>query len=250
MNKRTTAFIAAAIMALSLAACGETSGESKSDKSAVNSTAETTAADDNAEANTNDEEDSAAETTTTTAAESNAAESAETSSAEEATSVSGMSITLPEIDTFFSDIDGKTLDELKAYMDEKFPNTQYEESINAFMTGGEQADIYYWHFPEGLDIEGEKFDYTSVTLLSNKLDGASFVKREGNEINEAAGIPDSEITFMNKSKEYGYEYTFDYDIQSGYYQMNCGRVFIDTVNISGWLSISHYYAQQEIDSNE
>ena len=51
MSKRTTAFIAAAVMALSLAACGDTSGESKSDKSAVNSTAETTAAADNAEAN-------------------------------------------------------------------------------------------------------------------------------------------------------------------------------------------------------
>ena len=246
MNKRTTAFIAAAVMALSLAACGETSGESKSDKSAVNSTAETTAADDNAEANTNDEEDSAAESTAAESAE----ESAETSSAEEATSVAGMSITLPEIDTFFSDIDGKTLDELKAYMDEKFPNTQYEESINAYMTGGEQADIYYWRFPEGLDIEGEKFDYIGVTLLSNKIYGASFNKEEGNEINKAAGIPDSEITFMNKSKEYGYEYTFDYDIQAGYYQMNCGRVFIDTFTDTGTLSISHNYAQQEIDSNE
>ena len=232
-------------MALSLAACGETSGESKSDKSAVNTTAETTAADDNAEANTNDEEDSAAESS---AAES-AAESAETSSVEEATSVAGMSMTLPEIDSFFSDIEGKTLDEVKAYMDEKFPNTQYEESINAFMTGGEQADIYYWHFPEGLDVEGEKFDYTSVTLLSNKLDGASFTKEDSGEINGAAGIPDSEYNLMNKSREYGYEYTFDYDIQAGYYPMNCGRVFIDT-SPSGSLMISHNYAQQETDSNE
>ena len=242
MSKKTTAFIAAAIMALSLAACGETSGESKSDKSAVNTTAETTAADDNAEANTNDEEDSAAEST--------AAESAETSSAEEATSVAGMSMTLPEIDTFFSDIDGKTLDELKAYMDEKFPNTQYEESINAYMIGGEQADNYYWHFPEGLDIEGEKFDYIGVTYLSNKLDNVGFAKQEGNEINKAIGIPDSEYNLMNKSREYGYEYTFDYDIEDGYYQMNCGRVFIDTLNETGTLSITHSYYQQEIDSNE
>ena len=241
MNKRTIAFIAAALMALSLAACGETSGESKSDKSAVNSTAETTAADDNAEANTNDEEDSAAEYS--------AAESAETSSAEEATSVAGMSMTLPEIDTFFSDIDGKTLDELKAYMDEKFPNTQYEESINAYMTGGEQADIYSWHFPEGLDIEGENFDYIAVTLLSNKIYNASFNKEDSGEINAAVGIPDSENNLKIKTKDYGYEYTFDYDIQSGYYQMNCGRVFIDTAP-SGSLIISHNYAQQEIDSNE
>ena len=124
MSKRTTAFIAAAVMALSLAACGETSGESKSDKSAVNSTAETTAADDNAEANTNDEEDSAAEST--------AAESAETSSAEEATSVAGMSMTLPEIDTFFSDIDGKTLDEVKAAVESKFQVGECEEKIDAF----------------------------------------------------------------------------------------------------------------------
>lgn len=234
-------------MALSLAACGETSGESKSDKSAVNTTAETTAADDNAEANTNDEEDSAAEST---AAESSAAESAETSSAEEAASVAGMSITLPEIDTFFSDIDGKTLDELKAYMDEKFPNTQYEESINAYMIGGEQADNYYWHFPEGLDIEGEKFDYIGVTYLSNKLDGATFNKQEGNEINKAIGMPDSEHNLENKAREYGYEQIYDYDIQQFYRQMNCGRVFIDTFTDTGTLMISHNYAQQEIDSNE
>ena len=246
MNKRTIAFIAAAVMALSLAACGETSGESKSDKSAVNSTAETTAADDNAEANTNDEEDSAAETN---AAES-ATESAETSSTEEAASVAGMSMTLPEIDTFFSDIDGKTLDELKAYMDEKFPNTQYEESINAYMIGGEQADNYYWHFPEGLDIEGEKFDYIGVTYLSNKLDGATFNKQEGNEINKAAGMPDSEHNLENKAREYGYEQIYDYDIQQFYRQMNCGRVFIDTLNETGTLMITHSYAQQEIDSNE
>ncbi|MCB6615370.1 hypothetical protein [Ruminococcus sp. 210702-SL.1.03] len=244
MSKRTTAFIAAAIMALSLAACGETSGESKSDKSAVNSTAETTAAADNAE------EDSAAETTTTTTTAESAAESAETSSAEEATSVAGMSMTLPEIDTFFSDIDGKTLDELKAYMDEKFPNTQYEESINAYMIGGEQVDNYYWHFPEGLDIEGEKFDYIGVSYLSNKLDNASFAKQEGNEINKAIGKPDSEYNLENKAREYGYEQIFDNDIQQFYRQMNCGRVFIDTLNETGTLSITHSYYQQEIDSNE
>ena len=240
MNKRTTAFIAAAVMALSLAACGETSGESKSDKSAVNSTAETTAAADNAEANTNDEEDSAAETTTTTAAESSAAESTETSSAEEATSVAGMSMTLPEIDTFFSDIDGKTLDELKAYMDEKFPNTQYEESINAYMTGGEQADIYYWHFPEGLDVEGENFDYIAVTLLSNKIYNASFNKEDSGEINAAVGIPDSENNLKIKTKDYGYEY--DSTSVGGLYLMNCGPISIDTAP-SGSLMISHNYAQ-------
>ena len=243
MNKRTTAFIAAAVMALSLAACGETSGESKSDKSAVNSAAKTTAADDNAEANTNDEEDSAAESN---AAES-AAESTETSSAEEAASVAGMSMTLPEIDTFFSDIDGKTLDELKAYMDEKFPNTQYEESINAYMTGGEQADIYYWHFPEGLDIEGEKFDYIGVTLLSNKIYNASFNKEDSGEINAAVGIPDSENNLKIKTKDYGYEY--DSTSVGGLYLMNCGPISIDTAP-SGSLMISHNYAQQEIDSNE
>ena len=243
MNKRTISFIAAAVMALSLTACGETSGESKSDKSAVNSTAETTAADDNAEANTNDEEDSAAEST---AAES-ASESAETSSVEEATSVAGMSMTLPEIDTFFSDIDGKTLDELKAYMDEKFPNTQYEESINAYMTGGEQADIYYWHFPEGWDIEGEKFDYIGVTLLSNKIYNASFTKEDSGEINAAVGIPDSENNLKIKTKDYGYEY--DSTSVGGFYLMNCGRISIDT-SPSGSLMISHNYAQQEIDSNE
>ena len=225
MNKRTISFIAAAVMALSLAACGETSGESKSDKSAVNSTAETTADDDNAEANTNDEEDSAAETTTTTAAESSAAESAETSSAEEATSVAGMSMTLPEIDTFFSDIDGKTLDEVKAAVESKFQVGECEEKIDAYRLpdgtdlNAIQVDMYTWNFSSGFNIEDIAFDSLGVSVANGAVYSFSFYKNDGDS--------SSESSLQEKAVSYGYEKTsYEYSDQ---YTMNCGDVTIDRV---------------------
>ena len=235
MNKRTTAFIAAAVMALSLAACGETSGESKSDKSAVNSTAEITAADDNAEANTNDEEDSAAETTTTTAAES-AAESAETSSAEEATSVAGMSMTLPEIDTFFSDIDGKTLDEVKAAVESKFQVGECEEKIDAYRLpdgtdlNAIQVDMYTWNFSSGFNIEDISFDSLGVCVAKGSVYSFSFYKNDGDS--------SSESSLQEKAVSYGYEKTsYEYSDQ---YTMNCGDVTIDRVTEDS-LTVSRDY---------
>ena len=215
MNKRTTAFIAAAVMALSLAACGETSGESKSDKSAVNSTAETTAAADNAEANTNDEEDSAAE--------SSAAESAETSSAEEATSIAGMSMTLPEIDTFFSDIDGKTLDEVKAAVESKFQVGECEEKIDAYrLPDGTdktaiQVDMYTWNFSSGFNIEDVSFDSLGVSVGNGAVYSFSFYKNDASFSDESS--------LQKKADSYGYEKTSNG--YSEYYIMNCGEVTIE-----------------------
>lgn len=210
-------------MALSLAACSETSGESKSDKSAVNSTAETTAAADNAEANTNDEEDSAAETTTTTAAESSAAESTETSSAEEATSVAGMSMTLPEIDTFFSDIDGKTLDEVKAAVESKFQVGECEEKIDAYRLpdgtdlNAIQVDMYTWNFSSGFNIEDISFDSLGVSVANGAVYSFSFYKNDGSS--------SSESSLQEKAVSYGYEKTsYEYSDQ---YTMNCGDVTIE-----------------------
>ena len=219
MSKRTIAFIAAAVMALSLAACGETSGESKSDKSAVNTTAETTAAADNAEANTNDEEDSAAESS---AAES-AAESAETSSAEEATSITGMSMTLPEIDTFFSDIDGKTLDEVKAAVESKFQVGECEEKIDAYrLPDGTdktaiQVDMYTWNFSSGFNIEDIAFDSLGVSVANGSVYSFSFYKSDGSS--------SSESSLQEKADSYGYEKISD--AYSDQYTMNCGEVTID-----------------------
>ena len=228
MSKKTTAFIAAAIMALSLAACGETSGESKSDKSAVNTTAETTAADDNAEANTNDEEDSAAE--------SSAAESAETSSAEEATSVAGMSMTLPDIDTFFSDIDGKTLDEVKAAVESKFQVGECEEKIDAFrLPDGTdltaiQVDMYTWNFSSGFNIEDVAFDSLGVSVGNGSVYSFSFY-------NNDASFSD-ESSLQEKADSYGYEKISD--AYSDQYTMNCGEVTIDRFTEDS-LSIIHQY---------
>ena len=234
MNKRTIAFIVAAVMALSLAACGETSGESKSDKSAVNSTAETTAAADNAEANTNDEEDSAAESS---AAES-AAESAETSSAEEATSVAGMSMTLPEIDTFFSDIDGKTLDEVKAAVESKFQVGECEEKIDAYrLPDGTdktaiQVDMYTWNFSSGFNIEDVAFDSLGVSVGNGAVYSFSFYKSDASFSDESS--------LQEKADSYGYEKTSNG--YSEYYIMNCGEVTIDRVTEDS-LSIIHQYQE-------
>lgn len=228
MNKRTISFIAAAVMALSLAACGETSGESKSDKSAVNSTAETTAAADNAEANTNDEEDSAAE--------SSAAESTETSSAEEATSVAGMSMTLPEIDTFFSDIDGKTLDEVKAAVESKFQVGECEEKIDAYrLPDGTdktaiQVDMYTWNFSSGFNIEDVSFDSLGVSVGNGAVYSFSFY-------NNDASFSD-ESSLQEKADSYGYEKISD--AYSDQYTMNCGEVTIDRFTEDS-LSIIHQY---------
>ena len=235
MNKRTIAFIAAAVMALSLAACGETSGESKSDKSAVNSTAETTAANDNAEANTNDEEDSAAETTTTTA-ESNAADGAETSSAEEVASVAGMSMTLPEIDTFFSDIDGKTLDEVKAAVESKFQVGECEEKIDAYRLpdgtdlNAIQVDMYTWNFSSGFNIEDISFDSLGVSVANGAVYSFSFYKNDGSS--------SSESSLQEKAVSYGYEKTSNG--YSEYYIMNCGEVTIERYTEDS-LIVSHDY---------
>ncbi len=230
MSKRTIAFIAAAVMALSLAACGETSGESKSDKSAVNSTAETTAAADNAEANTNDEEDSAAE--------SSAAESAETSSAEEATSVAGMSMTLPEIDTFFSDIDGKTLDEVKAAVESKFQVGECEEKIDAYrLPDGTdktaiQVDMYTWNFSSGFNIEDVAFDSLGVSVGNGSVYTFSFYKSDASFSDESS--------LQKKADSYGYEKTSNG--YSEYYIMNCGEVTIERYTEDS-LSIIHQYQE-------
>lgn len=235
MSKRTTAFIAAAIMALSLAACGETSGESKSDKSAVNSTAETTAAADNAE------EDSAAKTTTTTTAES-AAESAETSSAEEATGIAGMSMTLPEIDSFFSDIDGKTLDEVKAAVESKFQVGECEEKIDAYrLPDGTdktaiQVDMYTWNFSSGFNIEDISFDSLSVSVGNGSVYSFSFYKSD-------AGFSD-ESSLQKKADSYGYEKISD--AYSDQYTMNCGDVTIDRFTEDS-LMVSHQYQEIHYD---
>ena len=215
MSKRTTAFIAAAVMALSLAACGETSGESKSDKSAVNSTAETTAAADNAEA-----------------------ESAETSSAEEATSVAGMSMTLPEIDTFFSDIDGKTLDEVKAAVESKFQVGECEEKIDAYrLPDGTdktaiQVDMYTWNFSSGFNIEDIAFDSLGVSVANGAVYSFSFYKSDASFSDESS--------LQKKADSYGYEKTSNG--YSEYYIMNCGEVTIERYTEDS-LSIIHQYQE-------
>ena len=250
MSKRTIAFIAAAVMALSLAACGETSGESKSDKSAVNSTAETTAANDNAE------EDSAAETTTTTAAESSAAESADSNGVDNASESSaqtdtamGSDMTITDVDSFFVSLDGKTLDEAKAYIESTFPVNKCEESANAYTIPDENGnamwiDLYVWYFSSEKTIEGEAFDYVSISATNGMLFDASFSKENSDKTTYSL--------LSKKIEAYGYSTVTD---SNNLYTMDCGTVHVSFVpsfgdTMIGTILISHEYAQQEIDSNE
>ena len=248
MNKRTTAFIAAAVMALSLAACGETSGESKSDKSAVKTTAETTAADDNAEANTNDEEDSAAESNAAESADSNGVDNASESSAQTDTAM-GSDMTITDVDSFFASLDGKTLDEAKAYIESTFPVNKCEESANAYTIPDENGnamwiDLYVWYFSSEKTIEGEAFDYVSISATNGMLFDASFSKENSDK---------TTYSLLGKKIEaYGYSTVPD---SNNLYTMDCGTVHVSFVpsfgdTMIGNILISHEYAQQEIDSNE
>ena len=248
MNKRTTAFIAAAIMALSLAACGETSGEGKSDKSAVNSAAETTAADDNAEANTNDEEDSAAESSAAESDDSNGVDNASESSAQTDTAMSS-DMTITDVDSFFANFNGKTLDEAKAYIESTFPVNKCEETANAYTIPDENGnamwiDLYVWYFSSEKTIEGEAFDYVSISATNGTLFDVTF------------GKENSDKTTYNllgrKIEAYGYSTVPDSD---NLYTMDCGTVNVffspsDSDHMIGTILIGHEYAQQEIDSNE
>ena len=248
MNKRTIAFIVAAVMALSLAACGETSGESKSDKSAVNSTAETTAADDNAEANTNDDEDSAAESTAAESADSNGVDNASESSAQPDTAM-GSDMTITDVDSFFASLNGKTLDEAKAYIESTFPVNKCEESANAYTIPDENGnamwiDLYVWYFSSEKTIEGEAFDYVSISATNGMLFDASFSKENSDKTTYSL--------LSKKIEAYGYSTVPD---SNNLYTMDCGTVHVSFVpsfgdTMIGTILISHEYAQQEIDSNE
>ena len=235
-------------MALSLTACGETSGESKSDKSAVNSTAETTAADDNAEANTNDEEDSAAESNAAESADSNDADSASESSAQTDTAMSS-DMTITDVDSFFANFNGKTLDEAKAYIESTFPVNKCEETANAFTIPDENGnamwiDLYVWHFSSEKTIEGVAFDYVSIQATNGALFDASFGKEDSEKT--------TYFLLSRKIEAYGYSTVPDSD---NLYTMDCGTVNVffsssDSDHMNGTILISHEYAQQEIDSNE
>ncbi len=248
MNKRTIAFIAAAVMALSLAACGETSGESKSDKSAVNTTAETTVADDNAEANTNDEEDSAAESNAAESDDSNGVDNASESSAQTDTAMSS-DMTITDVDSFFANFNGKTLDEAKAYIESTFPVNKCEESANAYTIPDENGnamwiDLYTWDFSSEKTIEGEAFDYVSISATNGTLFDVTFGK-ENSDITTRSRL-------CKKIETYGYSTVPDSD---NLYTMDCGTVnvfFSPSVSdtMIGTILIGHEYAQQEIDSNE
>ena len=145
-------------------------------------------------------------------------------------------MTLPEIDTFFSDIDGKTLDEVKAAVESKFQVGECEEKIDAYRLpdgtdlNAIQVDMYTWNFSSGFNIEDISFDSLGVCVAKGSVYSFSFYKNDGDS--------SSESSLQEKAVSYGYEKTsYEYSDQ---YTMNCGDVTIDRVTEDS-LTVSRDY---------
>ena len=118
--KSILAFALALGMCTSMAACGSNSNDESSKTETSSATTEATT-----EESTEDTSEGSAETTTTIAAESadnNDADNASESSAQ------------TDVDSFFASLNGKTLDDAKAYIESAFQVGECEESINAYTT--------------------------------------------------------------------------------------------------------------------
>ncbi|WP_302939383.1 hypothetical protein [uncultured Ruminococcus sp.] len=227
------AFALALCMCASMAACGSNSND-ESNKTETSSAATTEAT---TEESTDGTSEGSAEITTTIAAESadnNDADNASESSAQTDTAV-GSDMTITDVDSFFASLNGKTLDETKAYIESAFQVGECEESINAYTTrdadgNSMQVDTYTWTFSSEETIEGVAFDYVSMSMANGKPYSAAFNKYDSNE--------ETYSLLNTKIGAYGYETAQDY---SDLYVMDCGDVGITLVPDSNTLVINHKY---------
>lgn len=226
-------FALALSMCASMAACGSNSND-ESSKTETSSAATTEATTEESTESTSEE---SAETTTTIAAESadnNDADNASESSAQTDTAM-GSGMTITDVDSFFASLNGKTLDEAKAYIESAFQVGECEESINAYTTrdadgNSMQVDTYTWTFSSEETIEGVAFDYVSMSMANGKPYSAAFNKYDSNE--------ETYSLLNTKIGAYGYETAQNY---SDLYVMNCGDVGITLVPDSNTLVINHKY---------
>lgn len=227
------AFALALSMCASMAACGSNSNDesSKTETSfAVNAEATT-------EESTEETSEDSAETTSTVATTSDSPDESTTADASDSTAepVSASDMTISDVDTCFSDLNGKTLDEAKAYIESTFQVGECEESINAYTTrdadgNSMQVDTYTWTFSSEETIEGVAFDYVSMSMANDKPYSAAFNKYDSNE--------ETYSLLNTKIGAYGYETAQDY---SDLYVMDCGDVGITLVPDSNTLVINHKY---------
>lgn len=166
-------------MCASMAACGSNSND-ESSKTETSSAATTEATTEESTESTSEE---SAETTTTIAAESadnNDADNASESSAQTDAAM-GSDMTITDVDSFFASLNGKTLDDAKAYIESAFQVGECEESINAYTTrdadgNSMQVDTYTWYFSSEETIEGVAFDCVTVSMAGDTLYNVSFNK--------------------------------------------------------------------------
>ena len=174
------AFALALSMCASMAACGSNSNDESSKtetSSAVNAEATT-------EESTEETSEDSAETTSTVATTSDSPDESTTADASDSTAepVSASDMTFADVDTCFSDLNGKTLDEIKSYVESTFPVTDCQEKIGAYSMpkgndkSGLQIDMYTWNFSSPVTIEGVAFDYIAISMGDGAIYRASFNK--------------------------------------------------------------------------
>lgn len=232
--KSILAFVLSLSICVSMAACGSNSNDesSKTETSSAATTEATT------EESTEETSEDSAETTSTVATTSDSPDESTTADASDSTAepVSASDMTFANVDTCFSDLNGKTLDEIKSYVESTFPVTDCQEKIGAYSMpkgndkSGLQIDMYTWNFSSPVTIEGVTFDYIAISMGDNAIYSASFSKRNS-DTQTASDL-------KTKAESYGQKTSNEY---ADSYNMNCGEVSITLVPATEALIIGHNY---------
>lgn len=227
-------------LALSICASMVGCGSNSNDESSKTETSSTATTEVTTEESTEETSEDSAETTSTVATTSDSRDGSTTADASDSTAepvpTSDKDMTFADVDTCFSNINGKTLDEIKSYVESTFPVTDCQEKIGAYSMpkgndkSGLQIDMYTWDFSSPVTIEGVTFDCIETSIGNNAIYHASFSKR--NSDTETAS------DLKTKAESYGQKTSNEY---ADSYNMNCGEVSITLVPATEALIIGHNY---------
>lgn len=226
-------FALALSICASMVGCGSNSNDESSKTETSSATTETTT-----EESTEETSEGSAETTSTVATASDSPDESTTADTSGSTAepVSASDMTFADVDTCFSDLNGKTLDEIKSYVESTFPVTDCQEKIGAYSMpkgndkSGLQIDMYTWNFSSPVTIEGVAFDYIAISMGDGAIYRASFNKYDS-DTQTASDL-------KTKAESYGQKTSNEY---ADSYNMNCGEVGITLVPETETLGISHSY---------
>ena len=233
---KAISIIAAAAMMLAMVGCGS-NGNDESSKTETSSAVTTEAT---TEESTEETSEDSAGTTSTVATTSDSLDGSTTADASDSTAepvpTSDKNMAIADVDTCFSDLNGKTLDEIKSYIESTFPVTDCKENIGAYTMpngsdkNGLQIDMYTWNFSSPVTIEGVAFDYIAISMGNDAIYNASFNKYDS-DTQTASDL-------KTKAESYGQKTSNEY---SDSYNMNCGEVSITLVSETKTLGIDHRY---------